>query len=117
ANVWGGGNPIAWWAASVAIAITATRAVVRPTFSRAFLVIGYLSYWIVLMASPRRLYLHLFMPSIYFGYVALGGLLAESWRGEISRWEEAALLLTIAPGLMFGLGLKIGLLAFLMFLG
>ncbi len=49
--IWAGGNPIVWWAASAAIAITAVRAVVRPTLVRAFLVTGYLSYSVVPIAS------------------------------------------------------------------
>ena len=113
ATVWGGGNPLSWWAASVAIAITAAKTVVRPTFAPAFLVVGYLSFWLVLIASPRRLYLYFFMASVYFGYLALGELLAECWRGEASRAQQVALLLAIVPGLVLGVDAKLGFVSYL----
>ena len=58
-TVWAGGDPILWWAASAAIVIMAVRTVLRPTLLRAFLVIGYLSYWVVLIAATLALPLHL----------------------------------------------------------
>lgn len=109
-EVWEGGNPILWWTSSVAVAITTWRAIPHPGFTRSFLIAGYFSYWILLAASPRLVYLYLFMPSAYFGFLCLADLMAELWRGELGRFEQGALLLTLAPVFILGLGPKTGLL-------
>jgi dolichyl-phosphate-mannose-protein mannosyltransferase len=104
ATIWGGGNPLLWWGALTAITITAVRALERPRPVRAFLVFGYLGYLVIWMPVGRTLFLYHYMPSIYMGYLALAAIIADAWMGEAEMWECAALVLTMVPAAMLGLG-------------
>lgn len=107
ATIWGGGNPLLWWAALTAITITAVRALERPSPARAFPVIGYLAYlviWMPVFTEGRTLFLYHYMPSVYMGYLALAAIVADAWRGEAEMWECAALVLTMLPAAILGLG-------------
>ena len=112
-TVWGGGNPILWWGALTAITITAVRALERPSVSRIFLVAGYLGYVLMWVWIGRTLFLYHYMPAVYLGYVALAGLIADCWEGRAELWEHLALLLTMVPVYLFGLGGGWGIAAFL----
>ncbi len=109
ATIWGGGNPLLWWSALTAITITAVRALERPNPARTFLVFGYLSYLAMWMPVGRTLFLYHYMPSVYLGYLALAAIVADAWRGEAEMWECAALLVTMIPACMLGLGFWAGL--------
>jgi Gpi18-like mannosyltransferase/predicted membrane-bound dolichyl-phosphate-mannose-protein mannosyltransferase len=109
ATIWGGGNPLLWWSALTAITITAVRALERPNPARTFLVLGYLGYLAIWIPVGRTLFLYHYMPSVYLGYLALAAIVADAWRGEAAMWECAALLLTILPACMMGLGFWVGL--------
>jgi len=109
ATIWGGGNPLLWWSALTAITITAVRALERPNAARTFLVIGYLAYLLMWTPVGRTLFLYHYMPSVYLGYMALAAIVADAWNGEAAMWECAALLLTILPACMMGLGFWLGL--------
>ena len=111
ATIWGGGNPLLWWSALTAITITAVRALEWPTAARTFLVIGYLFYLLMWVWVGRTLFLYHYMPSVYLGYLALGAIVADAWCNEAAMWECAALLLTILPACMMGLGFWLRLLA------
>jgi len=50
------------------------------------------------------------MPSVYLGYLALAAIVADAWRGEAELWECAALLMTMIPACLLGLGIWAGLL-------
>ncbi len=104
ATIWGGGNPLTWWGALVAIMITAVRAIERPNIKRSFLVIGYLGYLLIWVWIGRTLFLYHYMGAVYLAYVALGGVLADCWRGEAEFLEHLAIVLIIAPALILGLG-------------
>lgn len=104
ATIWGGGNPLTWWGALVAIMITAVRAIERPNIKRSFLVIGYLGYLLIWVWIGRTLFLYHYMGAVYLAYVALGGVLADCWRGEAELLEHLAIVLIIAPALILGLG-------------
>lgn len=104
ATIWGGGNPLLWWGALTAITITAVRAIERPRIDRSFLVLGYLGYLLIWVWIGRTLFLYHYMGSVYLGYVALGGVLADCWQGRAEFWEHFAVLLTIAPAALLGLG-------------
>lgn len=104
ATIWGGGNPLLWWSALTAIAITAVRAIERPNAARTFLVIGYLSYLAIWVPVGRTLFLYHYMPSVYLGYLALAAIVADAWLGTAELWECAALLVTIVPVCLLGLG-------------
>ncbi len=110
ATIWGGGNPLLWWSALTAITITAVRALERPNPARTFLVVGYLSYLVMWMPVGRTLFLYHYMPSVYLGYLALAAIVADAWRGEAEMWECAALLVTMVPACLLGLGFWAGLL-------
>jgi Gpi18-like mannosyltransferase/predicted membrane-bound dolichyl-phosphate-mannose-protein mannosyltransferase len=111
ATIWGGGNPLLWWSALTAVTITAVRALERSNPARTFLVIGYLGYLAIWMPVGRTLFLYHYMPSVYLGYLALAAIIADAWRGEAEMWECAALLVTIAPACVLGLGFWAGLFA------
>ncbi len=102
-TVWGGGNPLLWWGALTAITITAVQAFERPSLTRSFLVIGYLSYLLIWAWIGRTLFLYHYMASVYFGYLALAILLAECFKERAEPWEHLALLLTMTPVFFLGL--------------
>jgi Gpi18-like mannosyltransferase len=102
-TVWGGGNPLLWWGALTAITITAVQALERPSLTRSFLVIGYLSYLLIWAWIGRTLFLYHYMASVYFGYLALAILLAECFKERAEPWEHLALLLTMTPVFFLGL--------------
>ncbi len=102
-TVWGGGNPLLWWGALTAITITAVQALERPSLTRSFLVIGYLSYLLIWAWIGRTLFLYHYMASVYFGYLALAILLAECFKDRAEPWEHLALLLTMTPVFFLGL--------------
>ena len=104
-TVWGGGNPLLWWGALTAITITAVQAIERPSLTRSFLVIGYLSYLLIWAWIGRTLFLYHYMASVYFGYLALAILLAECFKERAEPWEHLALLLTMTPVFFLGLPL------------
>jgi Gpi18-like mannosyltransferase/predicted membrane-bound dolichyl-phosphate-mannose-protein mannosyltransferase len=108
ATVWGGGNPVMWWGALTAITITAVQALERPNLARGFLVIGYLAYIVIWIPIGRTLFLYHYMGSVYFGYLALAAVLARCWSGRAEPWEHLALLLTMAPVFILGLGAQWG---------
>ncbi|HEX3409152.1 MAG TPA: phospholipid carrier-dependent glycosyltransferase [Candidatus Binataceae bacterium] len=104
ATIWGAGNPILWWGVIPAITITAVRALERPNLTRTFLVIAYLANFVIWIPIGRILFLYHYMPSIFFGYLALGAILADFWEGQCELWETFAVLLTMLPALAVGLG-------------
>lgn len=111
ATVWGGNNPLLIWGALTAITITIVRAIERPSRTRYFLVIGYLGYLLMWVWIGRTLFLYHYMPSAYLGFIALGGIIAECWTGEAELWEHLAILLTLMPALLLGLGPIPGMIA------
>ena len=103
-TIWGGGNPLLWWGGLTAITITAVRACERPQLERSFLVIGYLGYIVIWIWIGRTLFLYHYMASVYLAYLALAWILQQCWAGAAEPWEHLALLLTIAPVLVLGIG-------------
>jgi len=104
ATIWGAGNPLTWWAVIPAMTITAIRAIERPNAARAFMVIGFLAYYVIWIPITRILFLYHYMPSVYIGYLALGAVIADGWKGENEWWESFAILLTMFPALIIGCG-------------
>ncbi len=108
ATIWGGGNPLLWWGALTAITIMAVRAVEHPNPVRSFIVLGYLGSLVIWVPIGRTLFLYHYMPSIYFGYLALAIVLADCWNGEADPWEALALVMTMVPAMVLGMGAVIG---------
>ncbi len=53
----------------------------------------------------RTLFLYHYMPAVYLGFLALAAVLAECWYGGEELWfEHLAILATIVPALVLGLG-------------
>ncbi len=104
ATIWGAGNPLTWWAVIPAMSIIAVRTVERPTVTRSFLLIGFLAYFFIWIPIGRILFLYHYLPSVYLGYLALGLILSDLWRGSAEPWEGFALLLTVFPVILIGLG-------------
>jgi hypothetical protein len=124
ATIWGGGNPASWWGAMTAIIIVGFQALERRSLTRTFLVIGYVAYLGMWIPIGRTLFLYHYMPAVYLGYLALAAVLAECWEGGALLVEKAALLMTLVPALLLGLGTGVGvilalamLLTFLALLG
>ena len=116
-TVWGGGNPVLWWGALTAITITAVQAIERPTLTRSFLVVGYLSYLLIWAWIGRTLFLYHYMASVYFGYLALAILLADCFKERAEPWEHLALLLTMTPVFFLGLSPGWGWIVFIVVIG
>lgn len=108
ATIWGGGNPALWWGALSAIAITAVQALERKGIVRTFLVVGYLAYLAIWMPIGRTLFLYHYMPAVYLGFLALAAILTQCWEGQAQVFEHAALLLTLVPAFVLGLGPWLG---------
>ena len=49
-------------------------------------------------------FLYHYLPSVYIGYLALAAILADMWHGEAETWESFAILLSIMPVLIVGVG-------------
>ncbi len=108
ATIWEGGNPVLWWTSLVAIAITAVKEFRRPVLSRTFLLFGYAGYMFALAISKHPFYLYIYMAPLYLQYLMLAALLADCWNGSSRPIEHIVLILSLAPGLLFGLGTTIG---------
>ena len=102
ALIWGGGNPLTWWAVLPAMIITGVRMIERPTLVRVFMVTGFLAYYVIWIPIGRILFLYHYMPSVYIGYLALAAILADMWQGKAKTWENFALLLSMMPVLTVG---------------
>ncbi|HXN85151.1 MAG TPA: hypothetical protein VN867_03725, partial [Candidatus Binataceae bacterium] len=117
ATIWGGGNPLIWWGALTGITFNAIYAFERPSRERVFLLAGYLGYLGMWIWIGRTLFLYHYMPAVYLGFLALASVLAECWYGREELWfEHLAILATIAPALLLGLGLTWGWIALVLML-
>ncbi len=110
-TIWGGGNPLLWWGALTAMTITAVQAIERPSLARSFLVFGYLGYIVIWVWIGRTLFLYHYMASVYIGYIALAIVLAQCFEGKAETWEHIALLFTMVPMFMLGLGALWGMIS------
>ncbi|SRR5579875_398951 len=102
--IWGAGNPLTWWAVVPAIIIVGVRAIKEPTLARVFLVTGFFAYYLIWIPIGRILFLYHYLPALYIGYLALGSLLDDLWKGRAESWESFLLLLSIVPVLTLGFG-------------
>jgi len=116
ATIWGGGNPAIWWGALTAVSIVGFQAWERRSLVRAFIAVGYLAYlviWIPNMLVGRTLFLYHYMPAVYLGFLALAVVLFECWEGRAMLVEQAAMLLTLLPVFLLGLGPAVGIAGFI----
>jgi dolichyl-phosphate-mannose--protein O-mannosyl transferase len=104
ALLWGGGNPLTWWAVVPAMMITGVRAMERPSLVRIFMVTGFFAYYLIWVPISRILFLYHYLPSVYIGYLALAAILADMWHGKAETWESLALLLSMMPVMILGVG-------------
>jgi dolichyl-phosphate-mannose-protein mannosyltransferase len=104
-TVWGGGNPLIWWGALTGMTFNAIYVLERPTKTRVFMLAGYLGYLMMWVWIGRTLFLYHYMPAVYLGFLALAAVLAECWYGGPELWfEHLALLATIVPAIILGMG-------------
>lgn len=108
ATIWGGGNPALWWGALSAVALTAVQALEHKGLVRTFLLAGYLAYLAIWLPIGRTLFLYHYMPAVYLGFLALAAILAQCWEGRAQLFEHAALMLTLMPVFVLGLGPSLG---------
>jgi predicted membrane-bound dolichyl-phosphate-mannose-protein mannosyltransferase len=116
ATIWGGGNPAIWWGALTSVFIVASQWFERRSIVRAFIAIGYVGYlaiWVPNAIVGRTLFLYHYMPAIYLGFLALAMVLVQCWEGEAKLVEQAAMMLTLLPVFMLGLGPAIGAAGFI----
>jgi len=111
ATIWGGGNPVLWWGAFTAMTIVGIQALERQDLTRSFMVVTYLAYLLMWVPIGRTLFLYHYMPAVYIGFLALAAVLDECWNGRAQPFEHLALLVTLAPVFLLGLGLLWGMLA------
>lgn len=104
ALIWGGGNPLTWWAVVPAMMITGVRAMERPNLVRIFMVAAFFAYYLIWVPIGRILFLYHYLPSVYIGYLALAAILADMWHGKAETWESFALLLSMMPVMILGVG-------------
>jgi dolichyl-phosphate-mannose--protein O-mannosyl transferase len=107
-DIWGGGNPLIWWAALVAIVIACVRALRESSLSWKFIVIGYVAYLGMFIPIHRSVYLYSYLPAYYLAILALAALLDGCWKETTRAWEEAALLLPVFAVSVLGLGYLYG---------
>jgi dolichyl-phosphate-mannose--protein O-mannosyl transferase/Gpi18-like mannosyltransferase len=109
ATIWGGGNPLLWWGALTGMTFTAIYTIERPTVTRVFMLSGYLAYTLMWVWIGRTLFLYHYMPAVYLGFLALAAVLSQCWYGGEELWfEHLAILATITPALILGLGATAG---------
>jgi dolichyl-phosphate-mannose-protein mannosyltransferase len=106
--VWCGGNPALWWAALVAIMIVAVRTIERPSPDGVFIVLGYVAYLAMWLPVRRYIFIYDYAPPLYLAYLALAALLSALWSGTTRTWEQIAMLATLAPSMLLGLGARLG---------
>ncbi|HYA34504.1 MAG TPA: phospholipid carrier-dependent glycosyltransferase [Candidatus Binataceae bacterium] len=104
ATVWFAPNPILCWAALGAIFVTILRLFRSPTFTDGFVVAGYIGFLAIYMPVSRTLYEYHYMPALYFGYLALAGILARCWRSATTGFEQLIMLLALVPAAELGFG-------------
>jgi dolichyl-phosphate-mannose--protein O-mannosyl transferase len=109
ATIWEGGNPVLWWSALGALAVTLVNGARHPTTARAFLLIGYASYMFALSLPRHPFFLYIYMAPLYLQYLMLAVLLAAFWDGASQPWEHLVIILSLAPDCILGLGTKLGI--------
>jgi 4-amino-4-deoxy-L-arabinose transferase-like glycosyltransferase len=117
ATVMAGGNPVLWWGAASAIAVAAVRQIRRASLAGVFVAAGYLALWVAWLAMRDNKLLTDFTPALYLGYLALAAVLARCWLGAAGRWEQAIVMLALAPALVLGFGAIAGTVAFALLAG
>jgi len=113
ASIWFGANPVLCWEALAGLLLISARLLRRAQLMSAFLVIGYLAYLLMLVPVGRALYVYMYMPSLYLGYVALASLVADCWNERATTSEQAVLMLGLVPSFLLGLGIVVGTVCFL----
>ena len=117
-EIWGGGNPVIWWGALVAIILTMLRALRSGDWSACFLAFGYVAYTAMWVPIHRVLYLYSYMPALFLAILALAGMLDRCRLERTRWWEQGALLAPTAVACLLGLGwLRGGLCIVLMVVG
>lgn len=71
-NIFASGNPVVFWAGSVAVILTAWEIVKKRSINLAIIILGFLAFWLPWAISPRIMFLYHFSPSVPFLSLALG---------------------------------------------
>lgn len=71
-NIFASGNPVVFWAGSVAVILTAWEVIKKRSINLAIIILGFLVFWLPWAISPRIMFLYHFSPSVPFLSLALG---------------------------------------------
>jgi len=72
------GNPVVFWGGLLAVAVSAYFAFVQKNKNLAFVVFGYLVFFVPWAASPRIMFLYHYLPSLPFLAIASGYILRRN---------------------------------------
>lgn len=72
ANIFASGNPVVFWAGSVAVILTVWEIVKKRSINLIIILLGFLAFWLPWALSPRIMFLYHFSPSVPFLSLALG---------------------------------------------
>lgn len=72
ANIFASGNPVVFWAGSIAVILTVLEIFKKRSINLIIILLGFLAFWLPWALSPRIMFLYHFSPSIPFLSLALG---------------------------------------------
>ncbi len=101
-------NPISCWAVVPAVSLVAIHAVARRSIPHAFLAIGYVLFLAMWIPISRFQFVYYYMPALYLGLFAVADVLVRCCRGEAKMWEQAIILASLSPDILFALGWAAG---------
>lgn len=101
ANIFASGNPVVFWAGSVAVILTVWEIVKKRSINLIIILLGFLAFWLPWALSPRIMFLYHFSPSIPFLSLALGYQLEKILPDQ--KGKKLALLLLALIVISFAL--------------
>lgn len=99
ANIFTSGNPVLFWAGTIAVLFTAWEVVKKRSMNLIIILLGFFVFWLPWALSPRIMFLYHFSPSVPFMSLALGYQLNSLI--QYKEGKKFALLLLILIVLSF----------------
>lgn len=95
-NIYAMGNPIIWWAGLPALLLLGWQILKKYSRTIAFILLGYLSFWLPWALSPRIMFIYHYLPSLSLLIIALGWLLGKRWKSRKGKVLTITFLLLTA---------------------